>query len=184
LKIMTPAWRILVIPWAAAIILLSCATQPKQADVQDTGKPDGSGSPDRQTKQGFVVTQELYRRTFDEVQDAIADLNALISAENYDGWRDYLTADYIAHTSSPDYLARASRSGVLQKSGTVLHTLKDYFENVVVRSRVQATLTDINFVDETHVKALTVIEGRPVILYYLVREDGRWKVGIWQTEQN
>jgi hypothetical protein len=181
---MTPAGRLLCIPWAAAIILLSCATQPKQVDVQDTGKPDGNGSPDTQTTPGFVVTQELYRKTFDEVQDAIADLNALISAENYDGWRDYLTVDYIARTSSPDYLAKASRSGVLQKSGIVLHSLKDYFENVVVRSRVQATLTDINFVDEKHVKALTVIDGRPVILYYLVREDGRWKVGIWQTEQN
>jgi len=180
---MIPAWRSLFIPCAAAIILLSCATQPKQADVQDTGKPNGTGSPD-QTQKAFVVTQELYRRTFDEVQDAIADLNALIAAENYDGWRAYLTADYITRTSSPEYLAKASRSGVLQKSGIVLHSLQDYFENVVVRSRVQATLTDINFVDETHVKALTVIDGRPVILYYLVREDGRWKVGIWQTDQN
>jgi hypothetical protein len=129
------------------------------------------------------VTPELYTRTFDEVKEVIAALTSLINAQDFKGWQSYLTADYIARTSDPKFLDRASHSGVLQKSGTVLRTLKDYFENVVVRSRVQATLTDINFVDETHVKALTVIDGRPVILYYLVREDGRWKVGIWTTDQ-
>ena len=182
---MAPAWRIFCIPWAAAIILISCATQQKPAEVRNETPSNGTtNAQDRQSQQGFVVTQELYRKTFDEVQDVIADLTALIAAENYDGWRAYLTADYIARTSSTEYLEKASRSGVLQKSGTVLRSLKDYFENVVVRSRVQAALTDINFVDKTHVKALTVVDGRPVILYYLVREDGRWKVGIWQTGQD
>lgn len=177
---MTPAWRTFCIPWAAAIILFSCATQQKQPEARN----ETTHPPDVQSQQGFVVTQELYRKTFDEVQDVIADLTSLIAAENYDGWRAYLTTDYIARTSSPEYLEKASRSGVLQKSGIVLRSLRDYFENVVVRSRVQATLTDINFVDKTHVKALTVVDGRPVILYYLVQEDGRWKVGIWQTGQN
>jgi len=55
---------------------------------------------------------------------------------------------------------------------------------VVVRSRLQATLDDITFVDETHVKAITIIQGTEVILYYLVREDGGWKVGIMEHAQN
>ncbi len=179
---MTPAWRILCIPWAAAILLFSCASQQKPVEAPAGTRP--KTTTDQQSQQTFVVTEELYRKTFDEVQSVIANLTSLIAAENYDGWRAYLTTDYITRTSSPDYLEKASQSGVLRKSGIVLHTLKDYFENVVVRSRVQATLTDINFVDETHVKALTVVEGRSVILYYLVRENGRWKVGIWQTGQD
>ncbi len=130
-----------------------------------------------------MVTPELYTRTFDEVKTVIAELTSLINSQDYDGWRSYLTEDYITRTSDPSFLKRASSSGVLQKNGIVLHSLKDYFENVVVRSRVQATLTDITFVDKTHVKAMTVIDGNPVILYYLVREDGRWKVGIWPTDQ-
>ena len=91
----------------------------------------------------------------------IADLTSLINAQDYEGWRSYLTSAYIARTSDPKFLDVASHSGVLQKSGIVLRTLKDYFENVVVRSRVQASLTDINFLDETHVKALTIVDGRP-----------------------
>ena len=179
---MSPAWRF-CITLAAATVLLSCVSQqktaapgPKQPDSQATGSSAGP-------QQEFVVTPELYNRTFDEVQHVIAELTALINAADFDGWKSYLTEEYIARTSDPGFLADASRSGVLQKSGIVLHSLKDYFENVVVRSRIQASLDDINFVDETHVKALTIVDGRPVILYYLVREDGRWKVGIWPTEQ-
>ena len=122
-------------------------------------------------------------RTFEEAKKVIADVTRLINEQDYDGWRSYLTAEYVARTSDPDFLARASDSGVLRKSGIVLRTLKDYFEYVVVRSRIQASLSDINFVDATHVKALTIVDGRPVILYYLVQEGGRWKVGIWPADQ-
>lgn len=177
---MSPAWRI-CIPVAAAVALFACASQPKAAPPNNSGTSPGNGSAEAQKE--FVVTPELYNKTFDEVKTVIAALTSLISAQDYEGWRSYLTADYMAQTSDPEFLDKASRSGVLQKSGIVLHTLKDYFENVVVRSRVQAALTDINFVDATHVKALTVVDGRPVILYYLVREDGRWKVGIWPTDR-
>jgi len=170
---------------AAAVGLCGCASQPGAAPAR-TQAPESSvasSGPATTGSSTFVVTPELYNKTFDEVKEVIANLTYLISVRDYEGWRSYLTADYIARTSDPQFLEKASRSVTLQKSGIALHSLKDYFENVVVRSRTQATLTDINFVDETHVKALTVIDSRPVILYYLVREDGRWKVGTWPTEQ-
>ncbi len=178
---MSPAWRF-CIPVAAAVALFACSSQPKAAshDSSETSPEQPSAGSQKE----FVVTPELYNKTFDEVKQVIASVTSLISAEDYNGWRSYLTADYIARTSDPAFLDTVSRSGVLQKSGIVLRTLRDYFENVVVRSRVQAALTDINFVDETHVKALTIVDGRPVILYYLVRENGRWKVGIWATDQS
>jgi hypothetical protein len=182
---MSPAWRI-SIHVAVAMAFLACASQPKSTAPQS--KPsDSSGASSMQASEEpqkeFVVTPELYHRTFDEVKEVIADLTSLINAQDYEGWQSYLTTDYVTRTSDPEFLDRASHSSVLQKSGIVLRTLKDYFENVVVRSRIQATLTDIKFVDETHVKALTIIDGRPVILYYLVWQDERWKVGTWQTNQ-
>ena len=163
--------------------MFSCASQQKSTDSQTS--PDSTQTAGTQAggpKQEFVPTRELYNRTFDEAKKVIADLTAIIAAEDYQGWLSYLTEEYVARTSDPEFLATASHSGVLLKSGIVLHTLKDYFENVVVRSRVQAALTDINFVDATHVKALTIVDGRPVILYYLVQEGGRWKVGIWPSD--
>ena len=53
-----------------------------------------------------------------------------------------------------------------------------------MRSHLQATLDDIQFLDATHVKAIALVQGTPVILYYLVREDGRWKVGLQQAGQS
>ncbi len=170
---MSPACRF-CITLAAAMTLFSCASQPKTASSQEPA--EGNGEP-------FVPSPELYTRTFDEAKTVIADLTRLIAEQDYDGWLSYLTQEYVAKTSDPDFLSRASHSGVLQKSGIVLRSLKDYFEHVVVRSRIQASLDDINFVDATHVKALTIVEGRPVILYYLVQEGGRWKVGIWPADQ-
>jgi hypothetical protein len=176
---MSLPWRI-CFPMAAAIALCACSSQPQAASGSAAaGAANGSAEPQKE----FVVTPELYNKTFDEVNRVIAELTSLINAQDFEGWRSFLTADYIARTSDPEFLRKASSSGVLQKNGIVLHSLKDYFENVVVRSRTQATLTDINFVDKTHVKAMTVVDGNPVILYYLVQEDGRWKVGIWSTEK-
>jgi hypothetical protein len=179
---MSLAWRI-CIPMAAAVALFACSSQPEPAPARPQEGSEGSSQTAADSQKEFVVTPELYNRTFDEVKAVIAELTLLISSQDYEGWRSYLTADYITRTSDSQFLKRASSSGVLQKNGIVLHSLKDYFENVVVRSRVQATLTDITFVDKNHVKAMTVIDGNPVILYYLVHEDGRWKVGIWPTEQ-
>jgi len=183
--------RVFVILVSAAFLLLECATQSGRDAVEPAGpkvveQPRATdGNPVEQPRgQEFVASQDLYRRTFAEVQVVIAALTRIIADGDYDQWVTYLTADYVSTTSSPGFLADASNSGVLKKSGIVLRSLRDYFNNVVVRSHLQATLDDITFVDATHVKAITRIQDSPVILYYLVREDGRWKVGILRAGQN
>jgi hypothetical protein len=40
-------------------------------------------------------------------------------------------------------------------------------------------LEELAFVDATHVKAITVIQEEPYILYWLVREGETWNIGIW-----
>ena len=173
----------------AAVFAASCVSQPAQpappperpqpvdrpVTSRDTGGP-GDG--------GFVASEELYRTTFHDVQKVIAAITRLISAGDYDGWVSYLTEDYITSTSSKAFLADASRAQVLKKNGIVLKSLRDYFNNVVVQSHLQATLDDIQFLDETHVKAIALVQGTPVILYYLVRENGGWKVGLMQPGQS
>jgi len=183
--------RVFVILVSAALFLFACATEPVK-DVVEPAQPKvveqppaTDGKPVEQPQgQEFVASEELYRRTFAEVQVVIAALTRIIADGDYVQWITYLTADYVKTTSSAGFLADASNSGVLKKNGIVLRSLKDYFNNVVVRSRLQATLDDITFVDATHVKAITRIQDSPVILYYLVREDGRWKVGILRAAQN
>jgi hypothetical protein len=174
----------------AASLLVSCATATDKAASGPVQPPGGgqqgqaaaSGTDSQASGKEFVASKELYQKTFNEVQAVIAALTKIISERDYAQWLTYLTTDYVSTTGSKEFLAEASQSGVLKKNGIVLKNLEDYFNNVVVRSRLQARLEDINFVDVTHVKAVTRIQGSPVILYYLVQEEGRWKVGILPGE--
>jgi len=154
----------------------SAPTQPASGTGSATGDtpPAAAGAP-------YVPTEEQYLKTFGEVQEVVAELTRIIAAGDYDGWVSYLTAAYIDSRSSPAFLADASGAPILKKNGIVLRNLRDYFDYVVVRSRLQATLDDIQFLDETHVKAIGVVQGTNVILYYLVNDGGRWKVGIRAT---
>lgn len=128
----------------------------------------------------FVVTEELYRRTFNEIAAVIAELDGIIRERDYDAWLARLSGEYIARTSSREFLDEASKSARLSSRKIVLRSLEDYFVNVVVQSRLQATLDDILFVDGANVKAMTVVNGESYILYWLVKEDGRWKIGVVQ----
>jgi hypothetical protein len=187
--VMIAGARLLGVLVCVMLMAASCATPPaKHPDTTPTAvpvdKPPDNPQPQTDTvttatpNQVFVASDELYRTTFREVQDVVAAITRIIAAEDYDGWISYLTSDFVASRSSADFLAEASNSAVLKKNRIVLKSLKDYFKNVVVRSHLQATLDDIQFLDETHVKALALVQGTAVILYYLVHENGRWKVGL------
>lgn len=126
----------------------------------------------------FKVTEEVYQKTFEEIEGVIAELNAIIRARDFARWERRLTAAYRERTSSPQYLAEVSESAALKKNGVVLGSLVDYFNQVVVPSRSSVKLDEIAFVDATHVKAITVIQGERYILYWLVRENGTWNIGI------
>lgn len=146
----------------------SAAVEPPEAQP-----PAEDDSPDE-----FVVTEELYRRTFDEIARVIAELDGIIRERDYDAWVARLSREYIGRTSSREFLDEASKSARLSAGKIVLQSLKDYFVNVVVQSRLLATLDQILFVDAANVKAMTVVSGESYILYWLVREDGRWKIGV------
>ncbi len=170
--------RELLVSFCGIALLLSCAsggtggTNPgsREAPPDETPLP-----PDDE----FIVTEDVYAQTFAEVEALISTLNDIIREKSYDAWLELLSAEYIAKTSSPEFLREASQSSILLKNRIVLKSLKDYFLSVVVPSRSQAVLSDISFIDATRVKAITVIDGKPVILYMLVKEDTRWMVGIW-----
>jgi hypothetical protein len=185
--VMEAGGRLFCVLVCAALFAASCATPPANTreppptpppTVKPAPVPEATPTP--APAHEFVASEELYRTTFREVQDVIAAITRIIAAGDYDGWLSYLTADYVASRGSTEFLADSSNAAVLKKNGIVLKSLRDYFNNVVVRSHLQATLDDIQFLDETHVKALALVQGTPVILYYLVHEQGRWKVGLKQ----
>jgi hypothetical protein len=171
--------------------LLSCASEPvppapveppPDAVVSATGTGSDGGSPATgggEATGEFVVSEEVYQKTFEEIEGVIAELNAIIQARDFMRWEASLTTAYRERTSSPGYLAEVSESAALKKNGVTLRSLADYFNQVVVPSRSSVKLDQLAFVDATHVKAITVIQGEPYILYWLVRENGTWNIGIW-----
>ena len=182
MKSMTGAKHLFVA--LGTLALLSCVSepvppapveQPAAAPVTSPVAGTGGGEP----AQEFKVTEEVYQKTFEQIEGVIAELNAIIRARDFVRWEKRLTAAYRERTSSPKYLAEVSESAALKKNGVVLGSLVDYFNQVVVPSRSSVKLDEIAFVDATHVKALTVIQGERYILYWLVRENGTWNIGIW-----
>jgi hypothetical protein len=154
---------------------VASATEPTDGGTTVTQPGDGGN----EAETGFVVTEEVYQRTFEEIEAVIVGLNAIIRAGDFTAWEKRLTAAYRERTSSREYLDEVSQSALLKQSGVTLATLEDYFRKVVVPSRSSVKLDQLAFVDATHVKAITVIQGEAYILYWLVRENGTWNIGIW-----
>jgi len=132
-----------------------------------------------QEQEEFVVTDEIYSQTLDEIKEFIQVLNQVIESKNFEVWSTYLTIDYLQRTSDPQYLAEQSEKPILKKNNIVLKSLSDYFTYVVVPSRSGARIDDIEFIDRYHVKAISIIRNTRGLLYLLVREEDQWKIGIW-----
>lgn len=165
------------------VVETAAKTEPDKTAVVETVKEAPKEEPKTapvEKQPDFVVTEELYKKTFAEIAAVIEDLNAAIKAKNYDVWMNKLTEAYIQDSSGEEFLKKTSESSILKRNGVILKSLKDYFLYVVVPSRSNVKLDKIDFVDQTHVKALTVVQGNPIILYWLVKDKDGWKVDIWR----
>ena len=165
-------------------ILLFCrcsnpAPPPQQPAREQPEAPVEPVEQETQPGEEFVVSKEVYTKTFDEIEEFIRNLNDIIRRADYDTWLTFLSEEYIERTSDPAYLKQQSEQPLLKKSNVSLSSLRDYFDHVVVPSRVQAQLDEIEFIGENQVKAYAMIRNTKALLYLLVREDDEWKIGVW-----
>ena len=151
--------------------------EPEAPAAESTTEPVAEPSEAEIAPAVYPSVEDIYSRTFDELKSRILEWDALIARKDYDRWYSSLSRAYIAEREKPRYLAEVSRSQRLRDKGIALKSLRDYFLNVVVPARVDAGLDRIEFVDEGEVKAYAVMGGEPAILYYVVKEDGVWKIG-------
>ena len=137
------------------------------------------------------ITEERLATTKADVQALIADLNRIIRARNFNAWRSYLADSYFQEISSQDFLAAMTEELykrdqiVATNTGKdprripkkILKTPRDYFDSVVVPSRSNDRMDDLDYVSETQVKAYTVDNrGNWLVLYDLELIDGKWKI--------
>ncbi|GHV96679.1 hypothetical protein AGMMS50293_29990 [Spirochaetia bacterium] len=124
-----------------------------------------------------AISQEKFDSTKIDVQKFIEDLNLVIRSKNYNAWRAALSDEYFAEISSPEFLEKTSNNPAMKTRKIVLKTAQDYFTNVVVPSRANDRVDDIEFVTDTRVKAFTVApNGRSLRLYELEHSGNTWKI--------
>ena len=176
--------RLLVI--VAVIVTVSCGSQPQPTE-QPLPPPeivieDELPAQVEEFDPGNV-SQDLYNLTKVDVQHFIEDLNKIISSGNYNSWKDALSDEYFAMISSPGYLHQVSEQPAMKTQKIVLRTAEDFFKHVVMPSRANTRVDDIDieFISENRVKAFTVSASRAneeqrLRLYDLEHFENSWKI--------
>jgi len=179
----------------SALFFFSCAGDPPaEAEpvaplVQEVQPPPPPPPPQEPEK---TLRPEPRPRVFDpssisqkekdsvmlEIQQLTQRLNGIIRAKNYNSWVTYLDPAYLAKIDSREFLDTVSKSPVLVKQKIVLNTARDYFIHVVVPSRANSRVDDIEFISQNRVKAYTIDnKGNRLRLYDLEKTGtGEWKI--------
>ncbi len=140
--------------------------EPKMADNDENINFDPSS-----------ISPEVFDSTKAEVQALILLLNEIIRERNFNTWKTYLSARYEDAVSNPLFLDRVSQSTILRRQNIVLKTLRDYFIHVVVPSRANDRVDDIEFFGTNRVKAYTINnKGQRLRLYDLELTQEGWKI--------
>ena len=168
------------------ILAVSCGSAPQQTTAEITPPPqvEPQVGPVRQPQttqpaEVFTVTQQQYNTTMEEVQRFIENLNRIIRNRNYGSWRAALSTEYFNEISSPRNLQQISEQPAMKTRGIVLRTAEDYFIHVVVPSRANSHVDDIEFISQNRVKAFTVNknsagEEQRLVLYDLEKSGNSW----------
>jgi hypothetical protein len=185
-------------------IVLACGTTPEApaptAQVHTEPAPQAAPAPPAAIPEPApaervfdpsTISAAQYDAVMEEVRALIEDLNRIIRARNFNAWVDHLSEEYYREISSPAFLEERTedlfrRDQMVQRNlgrdprlvqRRVLRTPTDYFNLIVVPSRSNDRVDDIDFVEENRVKAYTVdSRGNRLILYDLEIIDGRWKI--------
>jgi hypothetical protein len=184
----------LCLPFTLALVLLfSCGTAPNAEPPQEITLQEialieeaeevqvEEQVTSREVFDPGSVSQEYYVLTKEDVQHFIEELNFIIRSRNYNAWRNALSPGYFAQISSAENLQQMSDTPAMKTRGIVLRTPEDYFINVVVPSRANSRVDDIEFVSRDRVKAFTITTSRSgeeqrLRLYDLERSGNMWKI--------
>ncbi len=155
---------------------------PPQEQVIQTPAPPQKEDPVSTPKvedKNVKITEEEYKKTFQEVERVIDELNSIIKAGDYNRWEKYLTPKFIASVMDPENLKKINEQPLLKRNKIEIKTLHDYFMYVVVPSRASVRLDDLIFTDQNKVKAFMFIRQDPVLIYQLEKIGETWKISVW-----
>jgi hypothetical protein len=155
-------------PEPAPVEEVTPAPEPAEEPVAEPAEPDE-----------LEITEELYNKTFDEINAFITEMDRVIAKKDFTIWMENLSQSYKDTYSDKEVLDKKSESPILQMNNIKLKSIKDYFMEVVVPSRLQLELEEIEFDDMDRVTAWTSFKGNKTKLYQLELIDGTWKISLW-----
>jgi hypothetical protein len=166
------------------ILMVSCRSEPKAIQETNTSQVLKTETSPRQTKEIFdikAISQAQHDSTLDEVQRFIGNLNDIINKKNYNAWKETLSSDYFDRISSSQFLKEMSDQPAMKTRNIILRTAEDYFTNVVVPSRADSHVEEIEFIDTSRVKAFTITKNRAgeeqwLVLYDLEKGGNSWLI--------
>ncbi len=170
-------------------VSVSCTTvdtepdpvQQPEAQPEPVIQPEPAPLPEPEPEpeiEEFVVTEELYVETFEDIKTFVVNLNKVIASKDYNLWLTYLTEDYISYYSNPELLQNYSDRLKQRGHNIRIDNLEDYFLNLVVISRSNAVVDEIKFTDSEHITAYTIQKETASVLYYLEKIENEWKIGL------
>ena len=171
--------RVLFISSLAVIALITAFSC--KSDSETVKGNTGTGTTKTETFDPTKISQAKYVSTRDEVQKFIEQQNKFIRERNFSAWRKSLSDEYFAEISSKENLKRISDQPAMKTRKIVLRTAQDYFDYVVVPSRADLRVDEIEFISENRVKAFTMItnkagEEQKLRLYDLEKIDNSWTI--------
>jgi hypothetical protein len=123
------------------------------------------------------ISQVEKDTSMQEIRQLTQQLNTIIRAKNYNAWITYLDPGYLATINSREFLDNVSKSPTLVKQKIALNSAYDYFINVVVPSRANSRVDDIEFVSKNRVKAYTIDNKENRLRLFDLEKTGTgWKI--------
>ena len=175
MKWYTVVYRLLLCAIISCIVLSCESDAPIRAD--ETPEPEPVHTTVIDVFEPVSVSQEDYNTVMAEIRQLIEQLNGIIRARNYNAWVSFLAPDYYALINSPEFLHEGSQSPAMRIRNIVLRTSQDYFTHVVVPSRANVRVDDIEFVTTNRINAFTINDaGSRLRLYGLERIGTEWKI--------
>jgi hypothetical protein len=153
---------------------LSCGSSTKHQNTDKEEIPYVQKGPIKVSKQEYASTKV-------DVQHFIEELNQIIRKKDYKAWKAALSPEYFEQIASPENLQQVSELPAMKTRQIILKSAEDYFINVVVPSRANSRVDDIEFIGEHRVKAFTLItnkegEEQRLRLYDLEKTGNIWKI--------
>jgi len=157
----------------ACFILVCLGCKTKNATIIDE-----SGE-----KVSSEISQAYYDQSLAEIISFLNTIDAIIKKADFEAWQKHCSEAYLKHYAHPEVLKELSQRPMLKTQNLKLKTLKDYFLQVFIPSRLELgnlTIDKLEFITPTRVKVLVRINNASYLLYLLEKDDkNNWKISLW-----